>query len=110
MSLRTDFTSAVDTKLAEARTSGNTFVKVTNLANISAEITAAAAKGLKEFTVNLVVTYQPQDLRLNGCLLAAFVSGMEEGLYSEDIMSNEVSIVLNVDDTIETSFDLNFTF
>ena len=68
MSLRTDFTGALDTKLAEARQAGYDFIKVTNLASITSGMATAAAQGKKQFTLNYSVSYQPSDLRLLGNL------------------------------------------
>lgn len=110
MSLRTDYTGAMDTKLAEARAAGRDFVLVTNLASITSGMAAAAAKGQRAFTLTYGVTYQPSDLRLEGPLWEAYRSGILEGLASEDIMNNEVGVALNTSDTLSTSVDLNFDF
>lgn len=110
MSLRTNFTGALDTKLAEARAAGRTAVVTTNLAAITSAMDTAAAAGKKIFTVNYAVSYQPADLRLKGPLWHAYKSGVLEGLSSEDIMGNEVTVELNVADQLSTSIDLKFTF
>ena len=110
MSLRTDYTGAYDTKLAEARAAGRDNVLVTNLAAITSAMATAATAGNSTFTVTVTVGYQPQDIRTAGNLWSAFKSGMEEALSSEDIMSNEVSVTLNTSDSIATQVDLNFTF
>ena len=110
MSLRTDYTGALDTKLAEARVAGRDLVLVTNLASITTDMAAAAAQGKKEFTISLPVAYQPQDLRLAGPLWEAYKSGVEEAVSSEDVMGNEVTVSLNTDDTVDTAVDLAFSF
>ena len=110
MSLRTSYTGALDTKLAEARTSGRDFVVVTNLATITSSMAASAAKGTKKFTITLSVSYQPADLRLLGPLWLAYQSGVLEGLAQQDIMNNEVTVGLNVSDNTSTSIDLKFSF
>ena len=110
MSLRTDYTGALDTKLAEARSNGFTFIKTTNLADITSGMAAAAAQGKKKFTLNFSVSYQPSDLRLLGPLWLAYKSGIMEALASEDIMENEVTVELNTSDQLATSIDLNFDF
>ena len=110
MSLRTDYTGSLDTKLAEARTTGRSSVLVDNLAYIQSEMAAASAKGLKKFTVTISIGYQPQDIRVGGNLWSAYQSGIQEALYSEDLMNNDVSIELNTTDTVETKADLVFTF
>lgn len=110
MSLRTDFTGGLDTKLAEARQAGYDFVKVTNLADITTDMASAADQGKKQFTLNYSVTYQASDLRLLGDLWRAFQTGITEGLASEDVMLNEVTVSLNTSDSLNTSIDLKFDF
>ena len=110
MSLRTDYTGAFDTGLAEARAAGSDFVLVTNLASITSDMALAADQGKREFTLNYTVTYQPSDLRLLGPLWRAFQTGVTEGLASEDLMLNEVTVSLNTSDSLSTSVDLIFDF
>lgn len=110
MSLRTDYTGALDTKLAEARQNGFTFVKTTNLTSITSGMATAAGQGKKKFTLNFAATYQPADLRLKGPLWLAYQSGIVEALASEDIMQNEVTVDLNLSDSLNTSIDLIFDF
>jgi hypothetical protein len=110
MSLRTDYTGSLDTKLAEARQAGRDFVLVTNLAAITSGMASAAAQGKKAFNLNFGVSYQPQDLRLEGPLWKAYSSGILEGLASEDVMNNEVTVKLNTSDSLNTSIDLDFDF
>ena len=110
MSLRTDYTGSLDTKLAEARTTGRDSILITNLAFIQAEMAAASAKGLKQFTVTIDIGYQPQDIRTGGNLWSAYQSGIQEALHSEDLMNNDVVVELNTDDTVTTKADLVFTF
>jgi hypothetical protein len=110
MSLRTDYTGALDTKLAAARTAGFTFITVDNLADITTQMTAQADKGVKEFTLTYSLSFQPDDLRLGGCLWDAFKTGVIQGLASEDIMTNEVTVTLNTSDQVTTRVDLNFSF
>lgn len=110
MSLRTTYTGALDTKLAEARDAGSDWVTVTNLAGITTGLTNAANKGQRKFTLNFAATYQPADLRLLGALWLAFQSGVLQGLASEDVMNNEVTVKLNTSDQLSTSIDLVFSF
>ena len=110
MSLRTDYTGTLDTKLAAARTAGFTFVTVDNLANITTDMATQANKGEKSFTLTYTTTFQPDDLRLNGCLWEAYKSGILQGLHSEDIMGNEVLVALNTDDSVSTRVNLTFSF
>jgi len=110
MSLRTTYTGALDTKLAEARVAGLTFIATTNLAAITTGLGDAANKGQKKFTLNYSVSYQPADLRLLGPLWEAFKTGVEQGLAAQDIMGNEVTVALNTTDNLNTSVDLKFSF
>ena len=110
MSLRTDFTGAFDTKLAEAREAGYDFIKITNIAAITTAMATVAGQGKKQFTLNYTVTYQPADLRLKGDLWRAYQTGVTEGLASEDLMLNEVTVSLNTSDSLSTSVDLIFDF
>jgi len=110
MSFRTTYTGALDTKLAEARAAGQTFIVTTNIAAINTGLTDAANKGQKKFTLTYSVSYQPSDLRLLGPLYEAFKTGVEQGLASQDIMGNEVTVKLNTTDNLATSIDMLFTF
>jgi hypothetical protein len=110
MSFRTTYTGALDAKLAQARAAGNDFILVTNLAAITTELTNAANKGQKSFTISYDVTYQPSDLRAQGPLWKAYSTGILEALASQDIMNNEVTVKLNTADTLSTKVDLIFNF
>lgn len=110
MSLRTNYTGALDSKLAEARAAGVTAVATTNLAAITSAMSAAAARGQKKFTVNFSVSYQPADLRLLGPLWEAYKTGVLQALAAEDLMGNEVTVSLNTSDQLATSIDLKFQF
>jgi hypothetical protein len=109
MTLRSDYGGALDTALLTAKAAGVTLI-TTNLATISTEMQNAAAQGKKTFTVTLVVSFQPDDLKLEGNLWSAYSSGVESQLIAEEVYSNEVSVTLNVSDTNQLQLDLNFTF
>jgi hypothetical protein len=110
MSLRTDYTGPLDAALLAARAAGVTEISVTSLATITAAMAAAAASGIKIFTVKLTVQFQPADIRLGGCLWHAYQTGILQALASEDIMGNEVSVELDTSDVLVTSVSLNFSF
>ena len=110
MSLRTIYTGAIDTKLAEARAAGRTFVLTTNLADITTAMTNAANSGIKDFTYTEAVAFQPADIRLEGCLFEAFKTGVLQGLAEEDLMGNEVTVTLNISDATTTRIDIAFKF
>lgn len=80
---------------------------------IAAGLQANAANGLKTFTVTIPTVYLPAALRNNkgnNLILKAYLSGVVEGLSSQNIYDFECSPVLNTSDTVDTSIDLNFTF
>ncbi len=110
MSLRTDYTGALDTKLAEARAAGRTWVLTTNIAALTTALTSAADSGIKEFTFTEGATFQTADLKLLGCLWEAHKTGIEQGLAEEDIMGNEAAVSLNTNDAAITQIDIKFTF
>ena len=111
MSLRTDYTGGLDTAFNSAIAAGNDFVtSVPNLAVISVAMAAAVVKGEKDFTYTGVVSFQPEDLRLEGPLWEAFKSGVLEGLASESILQTEVTITLNTSDQLTTKVDIAFSF
>jgi len=110
MSLRTDYTGALDTKLQEAHDAGVTFIATTNLVFIGTEIANAAASGLKDFTISLTPTFQPTDLRLEGNLWSAYQSGVLGALAVEGIMNNEVGASLDTTDALTLLMDLTFSF
>lgn len=110
MSLRTDFTGALDSKLQEAYDAGVTFIATDNLASLTTQMATASASGLTTFTINLTPTYQPADLRLGGNLWFAFQSGMMGAFGIEGVMSNNVATTLDTTDSITLVIDCTFTF
>jgi hypothetical protein len=110
MSFRADYTGALNTKLAEARTAGYTFIKTTKATEITAALVAAAASGKTTFTYTATVTYQPADIKLGLDLWSAHKSGMEQAFAENDIMLNEYTIELNLTDATITQVDIDFTF
>jgi len=114
MSLRSNFTGALDAKLAEARAAGRNVVIDRNnepdpVSGLSNAMAAAALQGKKSFTYNAPATFQPEDLRLDGDLWQAYRSGILQGLFEQDIMANEVDVKLNVSDQVNTSVDIIFS-
>lgn len=81
-----------------------------NSAAIASGLLANAAMGLETFTVNLPVAYQPANLRLLGIIWESFSAGVIDQLAAENIYAFQVEPVLNTDDALNTSIDLNFTF
>ena len=109
MSLRTDYKGDIDTALALAKAAGVAII-TDNLSTVTSEMQAAAAKGLTGFTVTLTVSFQPEDLRLEGNLWNAFTSGICEKLINEEIYNQEFTINLNTELQNETKVDLVFSF
>jgi len=110
MSLRTDFSGTRDTKIAEARVAGRTWVLTDHLVDLQTGMSAAANQGLKDFKLEYAVSYQTQDLRLGGSLWGAFKTGVIEGLAVEDIMVDESAVTLNTSDNVNTFVAIDFTF
>jgi hypothetical protein len=110
MSLRTTYTGAYDTKVAQARQAGYDAILVTNLVTLTTAMTNAANKGLSTFTYDYVASYQSTDLRLQGNLWEAYKTGTLQALASENIMFNEVSVSLDLSDSIDTLVVLSFVF
>ena len=112
MSLKTDYidgATGFTQKMADAAAAGAQWV-TDNSANITSKLQENAAKGLKKFTVTLVVTFEPNNLRLKGTHWESFRSGVLGALIAEDIYEYECNPVLNTSDNIETKIDLVFDF
>lgn len=112
MSLKTDYLDGANgftQKMKDTSDAGADWV-VTNRSSIVSQLQDAAAKGLKKFTVTLAVTYEPNNLRLEGLHWKSFQSGVVSALMAEDIYSYEVDVDLNKSDTVVTKIDLNFDF
>jgi hypothetical protein len=110
MSLRTTFTGAYDTKVAQARQAGYDAILTTNLVALTAAMTGAANQGLSAFDYDYTASYQPTDLRLQGNLWEAYKTGTMQALASENIMFNEVTVSLDLSDSINTVVVLSFVF
>lgn len=110
MSLRTTYTGAYDSKVAQARQTGNNDILITNLAALTTAITNAANQGLSKFSWDYIVSYQPSDIRLKGNLWEAYKTGVMQALASENIMFNEVTVSLDLSDDTDTLVVLSFTF
>lgn len=112
MSLKTDYLDGANgftQKMNDAFVAGQGFV-TTNLASLTTELQAAAAKGLKTFTVTLVTTFEPANLRLNGIHQQSYFAGIMNQLGAEEIYDYEVTLALNTSDQTTTSVDLKFSF
>lgn len=111
MSLKTDFldgVSGLSQKMAAVFAAGAQFV-VDNRAALQAELETSASKGLRSFTVTLLVAFEPDYLRLEGAHMNTFFSGIKSGLLAEEIYEHEVSLELNTSDQVDTSIDFVFT-
>lgn len=112
MSLKTDYldgATGFTQKMNDAFVAGQGFV-TTNLATLTSELQAAATKGLQAFTVTLVTSFEPANLRLNGIHQQSYFAGIMHQLGTEEIYDYEVSLALNTSDQTTTSVDFNFTF
>lgn len=113
MTLRSDYydnsTTGLQAKLADAFTSGSTFVSASQTL-LSNALTAAAEQGKTSFTVTVPTGFKPTALRLKGLLLDAYLDGIMAALYGQGLYSFECAPSLNTSNTNETSIDFVFTF
>ena len=112
MSLKTDYFDGVNgfnTKMNDAFVAGQGLV-TTNLAALTSALQAAAAKGQKQFTVNLITTFEPANLRLNGFHQQSYFAGIINQLGNEEIYDYEIKLKLNTSDATNTSVDFLFAF
>jgi len=112
MSLKTDYldgSNGLTQKMQDVFDAGRDFV-ASSKATLTTELQKAAAKGQKKFTVNVVTTFEPANLRLNGLHQATFFAGIRTELAEESIFDYEVSLSLNTSDLTSTSVDFSFNF
>lgn len=112
MSLKTDYFDGANgftQQMAGVFADGQSFV-TTNLTSLQTELQAAASKGLRKFTVTLVTTQEPANLRLKGTYLDTYFAGIRAQLMAEEIYDYEVELTLNTSDTTTTSVDFAFSF
>ena len=112
MSLKTDYLDGANgftQQMADVFAQGQALVTA-NLVSLQASLQEAASKGQKSFTVNLITTFEPANLRLEGLHLQTYLSGIRSQLLTEEIYEYEVALALNTSDLTTTSIDFNFTF
>jgi acetylornithine deacetylase/succinyl-diaminopimelate desuccinylase-like protein len=117
MSLKTDFfdgATGLQTKMNDAFDAGVTYVD-DNIDTLSDGLIENAAKGNTTFTVNVTGTgsVSASNLRANSganLLYKAFMAGIQAGLAEQDIYSYECAPTLNIEDSVDTSVDFDFTF
>lgn len=112
MSLKTDYFNGANgftTQMADVFAAGEAFVTA-NLAALTAGLQVSAAKGLKTFTINVVTSQNPANLRLQGIYMNTYFAGIQSQLAQEDIYNYEVSLSLNTSDQTTTSVDFLFSF
>ena len=112
MSLKTDYYSGVNgfnQKMNDVFVAGQGFV-TSNAAALTNDLQAAAAKGLKAFTITILTSFEPANLRLEGTHMNTYFAGILNQLGTEEIYDYEASLALNTSDQTNTSVDFNFTF
>lgn len=112
MSLKTDYydgANGFNQKMNDVFVAGQTYVTASSAA-LTVELQAAAAQGKKEFTVSLITTFEPVNLRLEGTHMQTHFAGILNQLGTEEIFNYEVALVLNTSDQTDTYIDFNFTF
>ena len=112
MSLKTDYlngSTGFYEQMDDVFAQGEAWV-TSNSSTISAGLITNAAKGLKTFTINAGVAFEPSNLRLLGLHWKSFQAGVISGLAAQNIYNYECVVSLNTSDSLSTSIDLNFTF
>ena len=110
MTLKTDYTGALNTALTDAFTNGTALVTA-NLTTLSSGLTAAAANGQSVFTVFVTTAYLPEALKLNGTLLKAYLAGVYAGLTAQGIYHTyEVTLSLDTSTVGTNKIKFSFTF
>ncbi len=110
MTLKTDYTTALNTALTTAFNEGNAFV-TTNLTILSTSLTTAAAAGQNTFTVFVTTSYLPEALKLNGNLLKSYLAGIYAGLTAQGIYHTyEVALSLDTSTVGTNKIKFSFTF
>ena len=112
MSLKTDYLDGVNgytQKMLNVFSQGEQLVS-DNLAALSSGLQTNAAKGLSTFTLNVLTTFEPANLRLKGTHMNTYFSGIRSALAAEGIFDYEVSLELNTSDLTTTSIDFKFSF
>ena len=77
---------------------------------LSADLKSEAAKGNKTFNLRYIVSFETENLRLEGTHLYTFFAGIQSALANEGIYEYECSPTLDTSDQLETYIILNFTF
>lgn len=112
MSLKTDYldgATGLTQKMQNVFDQGVALV-TTNLSALSSGLQTNAAKGLSSFTINIVTTFEPANLRLKGTHMNTYFAGIRAQLAAESIFDYEVSLELNTSDLTTTSIDFKFNF
>lgn len=116
MSLKTDYfdgLTGLHQKEIDAFNAGVTFINVTNLATISAEMVTAAGAGKTAFVVTLVTSYVPNTLRGNkgnNLIAKSYLAGIRKALSDQAVYEYECTPELNIADPLSVKIDLNFNF
>ena len=76
---------------------------------LSTGLADAATKGLDSFTITVSVTFEPDNLKLNGKHQQTFFAGIEDALSAEGIYPFYVTLALNTADSLDTKVDFNFS-
>ena len=112
MSLKTDYydgPNGFNTKMNDVFVAGQDFVTAQS-AILTNELQASAASGLKTFTVKILTTFEPANLRLEGTHMDTYFAGILNQMGTEEIYNYEVTLALNTGDITDTYVDFNFTF
>lgn len=109
MTIKSDTFPSLNSSMLTVCNAGKTWIQ-SNKAAITSGALAKIQQGYKSFTINLPVTFEPNNLRLNNFHQKAFFSGIMSELIAEEVMTYECTPVLNTSDNLSTTIDLNFNF
>ncbi len=121
MTLKTDYTTALNTALTNAFTAGEAFATAnigysdppTNQVPLplTAACKTAAASGQNTFTVFLTTSYNPEALKLNGNFLKSYLAGIYYGLTAQGVYHTyEVTLSLDTSTVGTNKIKFSFTF
>jgi len=116
MSLKTDYfdgLTGLHQKEIDAFNAGVTFVNVSNLSTISAEMVNAASAGKTSFVVSITTSYLPNVLRGSrgdNLIAKSYLAGVRKALSDQSVFEYECTPTLNIADPLNVKIDLNFNF
>lgn len=118
MSLKEDYsgvcTGGFDSDMMTVYQAGVDYVGTLALPGIaypqlSTALMNSAGAGIKNFTASILVTFEPDNLKLGGIHQQTYFAGIIDALTHEGIYSMYVALSLNTTNTVDLKVDFNFT-